>query len=116
MKKLLLLGALLLALSSTPAQGQQWVTANQATIAWDAVTDSIDGTPLPAGEKIRFIVYLSNADTDPNKTNPAEIATTEAKQHVVTLNVEGRFFVGVRSERFRIDNGAILSSSVIAWS
>lgn len=97
------------------AIAQTWVTANQATIAWDAVTVNSDGDPLPPGETMEYVVYLANAVTDLNKANPTEVATTSTLSQVITLNVEGQFFVGVRSVR-KAGDGTVLGQSIIIWS
>jgi hypothetical protein len=101
-----------------------WKTENRATVSWDAVTTLVqeDGTtiPLPEGDEIRYQVYLANAKTDPNKTNPALI-TPEAittPQHTFTLGVEGSFFVGVKSIQYTSVEGTMapVAESPIAWS
>ena len=67
--------------------------SNQATLEWNVVATDVDGDPITG---VTYRLYLSNADTDPNKSNPViavdniiEISAT------VTLGTKGRFFVGV---------------------
>lgn len=84
-----------------------WHTANQTTVAWDQ-----DLSGIPAAE-VKWNIYLANAATDPQKANPVKIGTATAKEYTVTLNTEGRFFVGVAA--FRTVDGTDLESD-IAWS
>lgn len=82
-------------------------TANQITVAWDAVTVE-EGT-------VEYDVYLANAITDPDKAAPVKIETTTGLTSLITLGVEGRYFVGVRSARI-IDGERVAESEQIAWS
>lgn len=97
------------------ALAQTWHTANQATVEWDAVTTIDNGDPLPPTDTIEYVVYLANAITDPNKDNPAEIARTTNTNQLITLNVEGQYFVGVKAIR-KIADGTEVGESVVAWS
>jgi hypothetical protein len=116
MKKLILLATLFVFFLAVPAFAQvsNWHIANQATVGWDAVTQLDNGDPLPAGDVVQYVVLLANALTDPNKTNPAEVGTVTALEYTVTLNVEGRYLVGIRAER--IVEGTKVSESIVAWS
>jgi len=114
MSRLLLALVLVLALCGS-AFGQTWHTADQKTVGWDAVTQNTDGQPLIEGSTVTYTLYLANAITDPEKTNPSEIAAgVENLQHVITLGVQGRFFVGIRAVLW-VDEEAV-SQSTIAWS
>lgn len=97
-----------------------WHTANQSTIAWDAVTTDANGDPIPgADERITYVVYLANAQTDPTKANPTEVGTTQNTQLTITLNTKGQFFVGIKSmiETGNDTDGWIVASeSAVAWS
>jgi hypothetical protein len=115
MKKLVLITLVAFFLCTSLAFAEvNWHTANQATIGWNEVTQLADGTPIPAGNEVRYVVYLANATTDPEKTNPAEIAQTTTLEQLITLNVEGNFYAGVKAERWF--EGAKVGESVIAWS
>ena len=50
--------------------GQEWITTNSSVISWDAVTAMSNGDPIPDTDIIEYAVYLSNAITDPDKSNP----------------------------------------------
>lgn len=95
--------------------GQTWYTANQATVAWDAVTTLDNGDPIPTTDTVEYVVYLANATTDPNKTNPVEVGRTTNLEDTITLNVEGSFFVGCQAIR-KDSAGTQLSASIIGWS
>lgn len=115
MKKRWIMAAVLVLLMAGIAFAQTWHTANQATVEWDAVTTINGGDPLPAGDTIEYTVYLANAITDPDKNNPAEIATITGTSQLITLNVEGSYFVGVKAIR-KIADGTNVGESVVAWS
>jgi hypothetical protein len=91
------------------ALAQTWHTANQATVAWDAVA-------VPAGSTVEYVVYLANAVTDPNKDNPVEIAVTTDLEQLITLNVEGSYFAGVKARRILTADGSNVGESEVAWS
>jgi hypothetical protein len=96
------------------ASSVEWKATNQATVAWDAVTTIEGGDPLPANNTVKYRVYLSNAITDPDKANPALLGETDQLQYVLTLNSEGKYFVGVQSVRY--DNAVEVSVSSVNWS
>lgn len=97
------------------AHAFEWFTANQYTIAWDAVTLKSDGSDLPSTDTIEYVAYLANAVSDPDKSNPVEVYTGAEVQTVITLNVEGQYLAGVKSVR-KIEDGTVVSESVINWS
>ena len=114
MKKLTIVLALLLIVSGA-AWAQIWHTTNQATVKWDAVTELLDGTPLPAGDVIRYDIYMVNAVTDVEKANPVKIAEDiEATQHTLTLGVEGRYLLGIKAKR--VVEGEMVGESEMGWT
>jgi len=92
-----------------------WKDTNQVTIAWDQVTTLSDNSMLPAGHSLKYKIYLANAVTDPDKTNPAELGETDQLNYTITLNVEGKYLVGVSTTRYD-ETGAFLNESEINWS
>ena len=96
------------------ALGQTWVTANQSTISWDAVTTLSNGSVIPDTSVIEYNVYLCNAVTDPGKTNPTLIETVSDLQSILTLVNEGQYFVGVQT--VRKFEGEVISESAIGWT
>jgi hypothetical protein len=97
------------------AYGQEWHAANQATVAWDAVTLLANGNPVPPGDVIDYKIYLANAVTDPDKATPALIQEGIAEtQYTITLNAEGKYFVGFQAAR-KVE-GVEVGVSGITWS
>ena len=95
--------------------GQEWHTANQITISWDAVTEMQGGIAIPETDIIEYKVHLANATTDPDKTNPVEIGTTAETTYTITLNTEGKFFVGLQTLRMT-SNRTFIAESIIGWT
>lgn len=115
MKKIFMIIMILFVLYIGSASAVDWKVTNQVTIAWDAPTTFTDGTPLVSSVIIRYKVYLSNAITDPDKSNPVLLGETDQLEYTVTLNVEGKYFAGVSSARYD-DSGQQLNESDINWS
>ena len=98
-----------------PAEALQWQTTNQITIGWDAVTMMDNGEPIPADNTVKYRIYMTNATTDPDKTNPVVVTETDQLQHTLTINTEGKYIVGIASVRY--DAGGVeVSESVVNWS
>ena len=97
------------------AQALEWKTANQVTLAWDSVTTRADGEPIGATDRIDYVVYLANAVTDPDKSNPVEAARVDTTTAVVTLGIEGKYWAGVKVIRI-IEDGTEVGESIILWS
>jgi hypothetical protein len=113
MKKIFGLIIILMLVFSVNTFAIDWVTANEKTIGWDASTLS-NGDPVPEDNIIQYKIFLANAVTDPYKTNPVEIGTTELLEYTLTLNVEGKYLPGVQA--IRIIDGEEVSTSIIGWS
>jgi hypothetical protein len=117
-KIIVIAGAALMLLASL-VWAQTWHTANQATIAWDAVTTLSDtGDPIPAEDTVTYKVYIvTQADEgiEGAEILLGEIAET---QYTVTLPDEGRYFVGVSCVRSHPIEGEdpVVTESAIAWS
>ena len=116
MKKFLfwcLMAALAVVLTTALAQAQTWYPANQATVAWDAVTQLSDGTPIPAGSTIQYVVYTKA----PGGTVFSAMGTpVPATQMLITFAVEGQYIIGVKAQRLAGTPAAMVSESDIAWS
>jgi hypothetical protein len=119
MKKLLVFSIIMLILTifvCTLASAQTWYRANQATVEWEAVTQTTSDTPIPATDKIKYDVYITNAILDPDKANPVKLAEDIVElEYTITLREEGYFFVGVVAKRYGED-GEMISHSIFAWS
>ena len=81
-----------------------WHTANQTTVG---IVHDLAGIPA---DQIKYNVYLANSETDPNKENPSKIGVADTNEYLITLNTEGRFFVGVSA--FRIIDGKEIASDI----
>jgi hypothetical protein len=93
-----------------------WVTANQATVGWDGVDQDVDGDPPPPGTHVEYKVYLVNKITDPDKTNPVEVAQTADNQATLTLS-KGSFIVGLSTVHVDDSTGEVFSESTnFSWS
>ena len=89
------------------AHAQTWVTANQGTVAWDAVPI------VAAGDTIRYQVYTRIGTTGEGTAVGSEITAT---QLAITFTVEGRYFVGVKSIRYPTGETTGIPSATTAWS
>ena len=95
--------------------GQEWVTANQATVTWDAVTKLSNNSTISETNNIKYEIYLSNIITDADRSNPVQVGTTNATSYTVTMTTQGKFFVGLRTV-LEDANGTFLNKSVIGWT
>ena len=113
MKKLLLSIMLVMFLCGfAHAQVDDWVNMNQITVAWDAVTTLTDGTTIPAGQLSYKIWIASQADkSDAQQLDEGITDTT----YLLTLNSEGRWYVGVQPIR-TVDVDTILDGAPVSWS
>lgn len=89
------------------AYAQTWVTANQGTVAWDAVA------PVATGDTIKYQVYTRIGTTGDGAPVGAEITAT---QLAITFTVEGRYFVGVKAIRYPIGETVGIPSAATSWS
>ena len=89
------------------AYAQTWHTANQMTVAWDAVP------PVAAGDVIKYQVYTRIGTSGTGSPVGGEITAT---QLVVTFSTEGRYFVGVKSIRYPSGETVGIPSVTTSWS
>ena len=104
MKKLIIIAAILI--FAAPAMAQTWVTANQATLAWDAVAK------IATTDTIKYQCYTKSplATSTPQKVG-GEITAT---QQPITFSVEGRYFLCVESLRYAQGETVAIKSSRMA--
>jgi hypothetical protein len=105
-KKFLVWFILLVFFPFTQLYALTWHTANQTTIAWDAVA-------VDSGS-VEYEVFIANASTDPNKANPVSVWRGPETQTVITLSTEGQYYAGVKT--WRIVDASTELDSVIGWS
>jgi hypothetical protein len=89
---------------------QSWFPANQKTMQWDAVTTLEGGAPLPSGSTVKYVCYTKT----PTVPTPVQVGVSDIPQFTFTFTVEGKYYLGVRSQR--IEAGAVISESAISWS
>lgn len=97
----------------SPVAAFDWFTANQATVAWDAVTAKTDGQPLDALDSMEYSIYLSDSLL-PLKDSTVVAWRGPELQTTLTLLQEGAFFVGIKAHRIR--DGDEVSQSIVVWS
>lgn len=110
-KSMLVLLVVLLFSASYVSADVNWHLANQTTVGWDAVTTLSDGTPVPA-EQISYKVYIAKLADKSDKVVAGDAVVNN--QYTITLNSEGKWYVGVST--VRTVNGVVIESSRIAWS
>ena len=93
----------------------KWYQVNQFTARWDAVTTDIDGDPLPPETTLKYRFWMANAVTDPNLTNPVQVAESTDPNATITVGTKGQFYVGVSAVIVYID-GSELPSPGINWA
>jgi hypothetical protein len=112
---LILISILLLSavFMTPPVAALDWHTADQATVAWDAVTVNTDGGHLGAQDNVEYSVYLTDS-TNPLKDSSTAVWRGSETQTLVTLSQEGSFYAGVRAHRIR--DGTEVSISSVSWA
>ena len=106
MKRLLIILAILI--FASPAMAQTWYTANQVTLAWDAVPKV-----LATDQANKYQVYSRNDLVSLGSPIGGEITAT---QLVVSFTVEGRYYLGVKSVRYPAGETVGVPSVGTSWS
>lgn len=114
MKKILVLifSFLLIGFAGT-AQAIDWTVANQATVAWDAVTQNVDGEPFPAGDVISYRIYVKKNGAAGDGILAGE---TKALEFTITFPTEGKWLAGAKAIRKPADNPEEIIESEMLWS
>jgi len=92
MKKIVLTVICFLAMTGFASGEVIFYNTNQAKLAWDAVTTDIDGDGIT---DVKYRIYIANAVTDPEKTNPVIGADNLTATTTTITLTKGRFYVGV---------------------
>ena len=87
----------------------EWHTANQITVAWDAVMTSIEGTTIPT-EQVSYEVFVYEEGT----TLEMSMGTVADTTFTLTLPHEGKWYWGVKA--IRTVGGVIVGESRTVWS
>ena len=106
MKRLIIILAILM--FAAPALAQTWYTANQVTLAWDAVPKV-----LTTDQANKYQVYSRNDLVSLGSKIGAEITAT---QLIISLTVEGRYYLGVKTVRYPQGETTGIPSTGTAWS
>ena len=109
---MLIFGILLLLLLPVPsAQAITWHMADQATVGWTAPTKFASGLDIPASVTLEYEVFTA---MKPDKSDIVSAGRAAELSKLITMDVEGRHYCGVRA--IRVLNGEDVSCSAIAWS
>ncbi len=101
--------------------GFTWYPIEQKTIAWEAVTTLSNGDPIPAGDVIKYDVFIE----DLNSSVQTNLGETDQTSYAITFPYDGEFRTGVRSIRYIDKNGdgaidqldgGLNIKSTITWS
>jgi len=101
----------------------KWVDKDKVSFTWDPVTTMANGSRIPAGYEIRYLVYIDYSDThegmlvdkyvdDIRVDKETPIAETGC---TIRFNDKGKFVIGVQSVLSDEEN-KIKERSGIAWS
>ncbi|MBA7494470.1 hypothetical protein ES702_05046 [subsurface metagenome] len=93
--------------------GMDWITANQVTLTWRAVTTMEDGSAIPEGDVVTYEVFLVPKTGDKIADRILKVETIETEA-TLTFDLEGLFFLGVRAVRSKA--GTRLISSKVSWT
>lgn len=114
LSKLTLFVALALAIAM-PAIAVDFTVVNEKTIVWDPVTKTDGGLDIPAGDTVKYQVWLvmdGAAKDTAIKAGPE----LDATQYTITFSTEGRWLVGVEAIRIPEASPADVRKSAISWS
>ena len=104
-----LIAVLAVMLFSTGAFAQTWNTANQVTLAWDAVPQD---KPTDQPNKYQVYTKAGSPTATPQKAGSETIATQQA----VTFATEGRYYLCVGAIRYPQGETVGIPSSRLACS
>lgn len=113
-----LLSLLLLVALAACVSAQTVVYKSQATLAWDAPTETTDGSPILPTDALTFEVYLYDYTVgvaDPQNVGLLTfIAETAATEQLIVFPHRAVWAAGVRAKL--VDAGGAVSYSAVAWS
>jgi hypothetical protein len=116
MRKLVLI-LIAVFLMTSVAYADDWYSANQATVRWDAVTTLLNGDPVPAGDTVTYDLYTKSVQTGTEIEVAIGVTATE---YVFAFATEGDYHVGIRAVRIIPAAGGlparVAGQSSIGWS
>ncbi|RKY08634.1 MAG: hypothetical protein DRP56_03785 [Planctomycetota bacterium] len=92
-----------------------WHTANQATVGWDAVTTLENGDPVPPNDTVTYKVYLRDYNTGDETLLTTDGNGISETQYTITFDNEGLYIAGVSAVRLPEGETDPLEST-ICWS
>jgi hypothetical protein len=101
----------------TVVRAEVWYPANQATMAWDAVTTTVDSNGVEAAvdpSEISYEIFRTDAAA-PDKENAESLGTTTELTFLITFTDGGKYMIGVRAIR-TVPGFSETLPSAIAWS
>ena len=108
MKKLFLILAILV--FAVPAMAQTWHTANQVTVAWDAVAPPKDaqGADLPGAIKYQAFVKFQATTATPVPVG----SVIDVTEQTISFSTEGRYYLCAQALRYPIGETEPVKSSI----
>jgi len=107
MKRFILILTILM-FAPAVVMAQTWYTANQVTLAWDAVPKV-----LTTDQANKYQVYSRNDLVSLGSKIGGEVTAT---QLLISLTVEGRYYLGVKTVRYPVGETVGIPSVGTAWS
>ncbi len=78
------------------AVADEWHSANQVTVRWDAVTTLLNGDPVPEGDLVTYNLYIRSVQTG---AEVEVITRVSVLEHTITFAEEGDYHIGIRAVR-----------------
>ena len=99
----------------------EWIISTNVTVAWDAPTAFMDGTPIPQNIPLRYKVYI---DKDTDKTHDdkdllTEDPISETQYTIDSIEHKGKYFIGIQALVYKSYDGQEYGEaeiSPISWS
>jgi len=119
-KAIVVIGSIIVALMMVLIAGManaqdNWHTANQTTVAWEASTTLLNGDPVPAGDTVTYKVYLKNYNTGDETLLTTDGNGISETQYTITFTAEGLYIVGISAVRLPEGETETMEST-ICWS
>ena len=106
MKKVIVMCCLSMLIFSGLAVAESWHTANAVTVSWDAVPKIVET------DEIKYQMYINHKDGEP-MVYGGEISANES---VIKFEKEGKFYIGVQTVRYPLNETVGIKSESISWS
>ena len=102
--------------SAIQSEADELVLANHIEVTWENPVTLADGATLPETDKFCTELFLA-LESDESKT-PIILGNTCDTNYTIQFNsnLEGKFYLGLRTTRNCIDNGEVLAVSDLLWS